>query len=326
MKRLFCLILLLLSVSALSARKWVFTVLNSASCPVTVNIGSETYVLSVADKYATEPPRAIVIYNDNNFQWSAYDKAGDPIKHWSEQNVFDDNGNLKHTRIVLCGAGYVFRQSDSSSSYDSGGDSSSVSGYAGSDSGEGYSDAGDTQYQASPDYSHMSTSDYAKLTAIETVGNTINQFGSVAAQMTKLPSSYYPYIGINLGMSRFAGQYARIKTCLGGGGGFTLMGGVGKEWIFSPNNDKNLLWHVGLGYYMTDDCGSEFGMNILLGETPVCPNKGLLLEISYGYFFGYDQIFGVYGSLGIGGGNLDSKNAKFIFDWNIGIAVKLWSR
>lgn len=325
MKRLFFAALLVLCASAASAKKYIITCTLQSSCPMTVNIGGRSYTLTVADPYAKSAPRAIVLEIDGRMEWSAYDKDGRRITQCSTSNTFDDQGNLQHVRMILGGAGYTFSDSASSSSYDSGtteyetGDTD----YTG-DTAADYSDSGDYSPAYSP--SNMSTSDYAKATAISTIGGAMSNFGSSAGAMTGVYSSYYPYLAFNIGASRFGGQYARVKTCLGGAGGFTLMGGVGREWIFNRHNEKALLWHIGMGYYMTNESGSEFGMNVLFGETPVCPNKGLLLELSYGYFFGYTQRFGIYASLGVGGGNLDAKKPKFILDVNIGVAVKLLSR
>lgn len=316
MKKLFFAVLLVLCASTASAKKYIITCTLQSSCPITVNIGDQSYTLKVADPYATSAPNAIVLYIDSHVTWSAYDKDGHRITQCSTFNTFDDKGNLQHVRMILGGAGYIFRDSESSSS-----SSSSVTEtYDSGDTGTDYSDS-DGYPQ-----SNMSTSDYAKTEAIGTFGEAMQNFGNSASSLTSVYSDYYPYLALNIGASHFGGQYARVKTCLGRAGGFTLMGGVGKEWIFSRHNEKELLWHVGMGYYMTDDAGSELGMNLLFGETPVCPNKGLLIEISYGYFFGYTQRFGIYASLGIGGGNMDAKKPKFILDANIGVAVKLWSR
>lgn len=307
--------MLLLPLSALSAKKYIVTCALQGSCPVTVNIDGVQHVLTKADEYATSPPNAVVVYIDGRIEWSAYDKDGNRITQCSQTPVRDDKGNVIYVRMILGGAGYTYRKNDSSSSYDSG--------YGGSSSSDssGYADSGSAR-----EYSHMSAGDYAKSKSIETVVSTAGKFRQSVIDIIDVESRYYPYLAANVGVSRFGGQYVRIKTCLGGAGGFTLLGGVGKEWIFSRRNDESLMWHCGIGYYMADDAGSEFGLNILFGETPVCPGKGLLLELSYGYFFGYSQRFGIYGTLGIGGGSFNAKKKKFIFDYGIGVAVKMWSK
>lgn len=133
-----------------------------------------------------------------------------------------------------------------------------------------------------------------------------------------------PYFGVELGWSHFRGEHIGLKAALMG---FNVFGGVGKEWIFSNHSDKSLLWYAGCGYFFGDiyDGSGESSIDITVGQTPVCHDIGILGSFSLGYFFGETKRFGVKGTLGVGGGNLDKDEPKFIWEVGAGVIVKLWA-
>ncbi|MCC8039413.1 MAG: hypothetical protein LIP02_14985 [Bacteroidales bacterium] len=133
-----------------------------------------------------------------------------------------------------------------------------------------------------------------------------------------------PYLGVELGWSRFRGEHAGLKVGLMG---FNLFGGVGKEWIFTNHADKSLLWYAGCGYLFGDiyDGSGESSIDITVGQSPLCHDIGIMGSFSLGYFFGRTKRFGVKGTLGVGGGNLDQDEIKFLWEVGVGVVVKLWA-
>lgn len=175
---------------------------------------------------------------------------------------------------------------------------------------------------------------------VNVVGNAVSHLGSSMGQMACSGMGYsavgYPNLTLNLGASRMYGEFARLKACLGGAGGFILYGGVGKDWIFNSDNKDKLSWHGGLGYYgiWGDDDEQEFNLGVTFSETPVCPGYALSMDLSYNYYFGNSTRFGVFGGLGLGVGNLkeafkteegEKFGGKFVWDITLGIAIKLFA-
>lgn len=167
-----------------------------------------------------------------------------------------------------------------------------------------------------------------------TIGNSlaegINTFGRNAVTATSIPIEGYPNVSLMLGLSRYAGEFARIKWNIGGMGGFSLFGSIGKDWIWDLSNKDKLAWNFGLGYYFAWEstystyANNAFDISIAFGETPIVANYGLLVEFEYEHWFGNDGRFGVFGSTGLGLGDTKDKEGKFIWDIAAGIAIKLW--
>lgn len=140
-----------------------------------------------------------------------------------------------------------------------------------------------------------------------------------------LPVDGYPCIALGVGMSRFAGEFARIKWSIGGFTSLVLQGSVGKDFIFNlPNKDK-LAWNVGAGLRIGED-HHDVNINLLFGETPLCENYGLLMNAEYEYYFGDAKRFGIFGGLGVVLGDTKKKDPDSFFDFHVGIAVKLWQK
>lgn len=176
--------------------------------------------------------------------------------------------------------------------------------------------------------------------SVNVVGNAVSHFGSSMGKMAYSGMRYsavgYPNLTLNLGASRMYGEFARLKACLGGAGGFILYGGVGKDWIFNSDNKDKLSWHGGLGYYgiWGDDDEQEFNMGVTFSETSVCSGYALSMDLMYNYYFGHSTRFGVFGGLGLGIGNLkeafktkegEEFGGKFVWDITLGIAIKLFA-
>ncbi len=138
----------------------------------------------------------------------------------------------------------------------------------------------------------------------------------------------YPNLSFNIGASRVYGEFARLKTCLGGAGGYTLYGGVGKDWLFKGANSDKLSWHVGVGYYgvFGYNQNQEFDWGVTISETPVCEGYALDMDLVYTYYFSRSKRFGFFVGAGFGGGNLEGSTDDFEFLWDIqvGLSVKLF--
>lgn len=165
------------------------------------------------------------------------------------------------------------------------------------------------------------------------IGNdVIDTFSEIGRNTMVYDVEGYPNLGIEMGLSRFFGEFARLSLAAGGMGGFHLFGGIGKNWIFDFENSEPLAWHVGMGTYISWG-GGGFGPNnqaikldVTLGETPLVINKAVHFGLNYEYYFGEKTIFGIFGGLGVSFGNLEAKEPEIDWDFQIGIGIKLWSK
>lgn len=169
-----------------------------------------------------------------------------------------------------------------------------------------------------------------------TIGNavysTVESIGNAVSQGAVIKVDGYPYGALSVGLSRFYGEFARLSLKVGGWTGFNFYGGVGKDWIFNLENSDKLAWHVGAGMYMSFgksgdwyDCNQAVTLNVAFGETPVVINKAFVFEATYEYFFGKSQRIGAFGGFGLSLGNLDATEPVIDWDFQVGVAVKLFT-
>ncbi|MCM1079856.1 MAG: hypothetical protein NC344_09155 [Bacteroidales bacterium] len=173
----------------------------------------------------------------------------------------------------------------------------------------------------------------------DVVTGGLNNLAEGMRAMTRnaIPVSGYPYLALDLGMSRMYGEFARLHICLGGDVGFMLYGGVGKDWIFNGDNKDKMSWHAGVGYYGVLGSYEEqqFNFGVSYSETAVIEGGALNFDLGYRYFFGKSQRFGLFGGAGFGVGNVNecfesrSENekfpGKFVWDIQLGICVKIFA-
>lgn len=168
-----------------------------------------------------------------------------------------------------------------------------------------------------------------------TVTSAFGKFSNAAIGGINHNIDGYPNAQIALGVSRVYGEFARLKLCLGGGGGMTLYGGIGKDFFFNGKNSDATAWHAGLGFYLSGDENKDFMIGICYSETPVVKGGALMADLSYSYFFGRKMLFGIFGGGGLGLGKLsemtvdeegNTKGGKFLWDLNIGIAIRFWQK
>lgn len=175
------------------------------------------------------------------------------------------------------------------------------------------------------------------------IGNTVvggvNKFAEGMRRMTynSSPVAGYPYLGLDLGISRMYGEFARFHSCLGGDAGFQLYGGIGKDWLFDGDNKDKVSWHVGLGYYMVLGYyeNQQFDFGITYSQTAVISGGAITFDFGYRYFLGRTQRFGFFGGAGFGVGNVkecfeeryeDEKfPGKFVWDIQVGICAKIFA-
>ncbi len=154
-----------------------------------------------------------------------------------------------------------------------------------------------------------------------------------AAQIrSQIPMDGYPNFQLQVGASRLYGEFARLKFCGGGEGGFAIYGGVGKDYLFKGEYDDRLLWHVAVGYYGTIGDASDFTLGVSYAQTSQLYDKVMGLDGTFSFYFGDSTRFGVF----IGGGagvtspfgyltGDDPDDVKLTWDINVGIAFKLWT-
>ena len=145
----------------------------------------------------------------------------------------------------------------------------------------------------------------------------------------------YSNITFQAGLSRVHGEFLRAKACLGGQTGVVLYGGIGRDWLFTPNNDdyigpdaKTLAWHVGLGYYGGDLNGEtttgEFAFLMDYSETPLVDNGALNMWLEGTWYFGADGHFGAFAGIGASGGRIKCDDFKFNFIFEVGLAYRFF--
>ncbi|MDE5987508.1 MAG: hypothetical protein K2H16_09585 [Prevotella sp.] len=189
-------------------------------------------------------------------------------------------------------------------------------------------------YYAEP-YSNSSAGSDIGHTVVESVNKLAEGMGNMARNSS--PATGYPYLALDLGISRMYGEFARLHCCLGGDAGFQLYGGIGKDWIFNGDNKDKMSWHAGLGYYMVlgyyEDQQFDFG--ITYSETAVIAGGAITCDLGYRYFLGRARRLGFFGGMGFGVGNVkdcfkeryenEKFPGKFVWDVQVGVCVKIFA-
>lgn len=158
-------------------------------------------------------------------------------------------------------------------------------------------------------------------------------FARAAQIRSQIPMDGYPNFQIQVGASRLYGEFARLKFCGGGEGGFAIYGGVGKDYLFKGEFDDRLLWHAAVGYYGTLSENCDFTLGVSYAQTPQLYDKVMGLDGTFSFYFGDSTRFGVF----VGGGagvtspfgyitGDDPDDVELTWDVNVGIAIKLWTR
>lgn len=185
-------------------------------------------------------------------------------------------------------------------------------------------------------YDNYDNYDDSKPAGASTIENTTRNITNASNEFANrgmgIPAVGYPNMSLNFGASRVYGEFVRIKGCLGEAGGYTLYGGIGKDWLFDGDNSDKLSWHVGMGYYgvFGYDQNQEFDWGVTFSETPACEDFALCMDLLYTYYFGRSKRFGLFGGAGIGVGKIKDPwdenefDGKFLWDVQIGFSLKLF--
>lgn len=145
----------------------------------------------------------------------------------------------------------------------------------------------------------------------------------------------YPNFQIQCGASHMYAEFARLKIMIGGGAGMgmVLYGGVGKEYVFDIENERMLNgghrfpWHAGLGAFLItggSDNSHDLTFGVTYTETPAVTNGAVMVDATWSKYFGGSKRIGLFIGGGIGIGDLDDDDGEFMWDVNVGIAIKLW--
>lgn len=172
----------------------------------------------------------------------------------------------------------------------------------------------------------------------ETIGDVYVNMGRGVREGMRYEAEGYPNFQMGLGLSRVYGEFARLKWCIGGVTGFTLYGGVGKDFFLDMRNSDVNAWHAGLAYYVSEGGAFDTMLGMSYAETPVVHGGSLNFDLEYTYFFnrgrfcrcrqyyGHDRFpFGIFVGAGCGIGNLkaDKKTEKSMFIWDIHVGVTI---
>ena len=154
----------------------------------------------------------------------------------------------------------------------------------------------------------------------------LNDFGNIAKEYQHSETDGYPCAQLQLGASHNYGEFARLKCCLGGLAGYMLYGGIGKEYVFDGINNDELLWHAGIGYFANTGDGQDFTWSMNYANSPQARKGSLNMEFGYSWFFGDKQLYGVFAGAGFGitEHDTDVERAKFLWNLEVGFAIKLW--
>lgn len=164
--------------------------------------------------------------------------------------------------------------------------------------------------------------------------NVGTNWAKSAQYHAQIPLEGYPNLQLQVGASRLYGDFARLKFCGGGEGGFACYAGIGKDHFFKGEYKNRLLWHAAVGYYNSlDDENCDFTFCISYAQTSMLKDKVMGLDATFSYYFGDSTRFGLF--IGGGGGVTSPlgyitggdgpEESEVTWDINIGIAVKLWN-
>ena len=102
-------------------------------------------------------------------------------------------------------------------------------------------------------------------------------------------------------------------------GGICYMYDDGSAIAYCPKSDYGYPWDVGFGL-----CIKDFAWDLRFGNTGLCPNYGLMTDISYDWYF--TEKFGVSAIVGFGLGDTKKNDPDLIWTWGISFSYKIWNR
>lgn len=135
-----------------------------------------------------------------------------------------------------------------------------------------------------------------------------------------------PFLGIYAGASLTKGEHMALRANFPGATGFTVSGGVGKDFLFNrPYKDK-MTWFAGLGYYFSESDSWVVNLDLMAVKSAQISDVGIVVQAEYEYFIPPYRRFGVTADFGIGFGEFDRDKPKTLWEFGIGVAFKLFRR
>lgn len=154
---------------------------------------------------------------------------------------------------------------------------------------------------------------------MERIGSQVNQY-------MHIERDGIPFLGIYAGASLTKGENVALRANFPGATGFTMSGGIGKDFLFNrPYKDK-MTWFAGLGYYFSESSSWVVNLDVMAVKSAQISDVGILLQVDYEYFIPPYRRFGVTADFGIGFGELDRDKPKTLWEFGIGIAFKLFRK
>lgn len=163
----------------------------------------------------------------------------------------------------------------------------------------------------------------------EGAGNAfLNSFGKMQGNVDKyknVMAEGVPFLALQGGASICQGEFGRLRANFPGATGFTLFGGVGKELIFDRDYKEKLTWHAGLGYYVATDRTYCVNLDLMAVKAASISDVGLLAQVEMNYFLPRCPRLGFFCGLGVGLGELSSNDYKKLWEFNLGVSIKLFA-
>lgn len=154
----------------------------------------------------------------------------------------------------------------------------------------------------------------------------MERIGEQVGRYSHIQRDGIPFLGIYAGASLVKGENLALRVNFPGATGFTLSGGIGKDYLFNrPYKDK-MTWFAGLGYYFSESDSWVVNMDLMAVKSAQISDVGILIQAEYEYFIPPYRRFGVTADFGIGFGEFDRDKPKTLWEFGIGVAFKLFRR
>lgn len=134
-----------------------------------------------------------------------------------------------------------------------------------------------------------------------------------------------PFLALQGGASICQGEFGRLRANFPGATGFTAFGGVGKELIFNRDYKDKMTWHAGLGYYVATDRTYCANLDLMAVKAASISDVGLLAQVELNYFLPRCPRLGFFCGFGVGFGEWDRDEPKKLWEFNLGISLKLFA-
>lgn len=156
--------------------------------------------------------------------------------------------------------------------------------------------------------------------------NGMERIGGQVPQYMHIQRDGIPFLGIYAGASLTKGEHVALRCNFPGATGFTISGGIGKEFLFNRPYKNKMTWFAGLGYYFSESDSWVVNLDLMAIKSAQISDVGMLVQAEYEYFIPPYRRFGVTADFGIGFGEFDWDKPKTLWEFGIGIAFKIFRR